>query len=90
MPEDLKRSNPPQSPFTKEGSSALPFDKGEMEGILFTQPFSVTQCFCGSIIIYSSPKFLKICRPMSWLFSGWNWVAMMLSRQSEAQNSISP
>jgi hypothetical protein len=27
----------------------------------------------------SSAKFARIFRPIFWLFSGWNWVAMMFS-----------
>lgn len=42
------------------------------------------------LCLYSSPKFLNILNPTAWLFSGWNWVAMMLSRQIEAQKVTSP
>ena len=35
---------------------------------------------------YNSAKFLSILSPSVWLFSGWNCVAKMLSRQTIAQN----
>ena len=35
---------------------------------------------------YNSAKFLRIRSPSDWLFSGWNWVAKMLSRQIIEQN----
>jgi hypothetical protein len=35
---------------------------------------------------FSSAKFLRMCRPSVWLFSGWNWVANTLSNAIIEQN----
>ena len=40
----------------------------------------------GTPMGYVSAKFFKSASPAAWLFSGWNWVAKMLSRQMAAQN----
>ncbi len=40
------------------------------------------------IRVRAAAKFAYIARPTRWLFSGWNWQAVTLSRQIMAVNGV--